>query len=318
MINHALSSSKQRGNFSERTSSMRCSTVTSRDSHSFRDSKSSLPEGYASSRTSVGSSLSYSLQQTNKTGNWHDPVTLQQLSRPPNSLISLRHARKKENLRSEFQSLLDEESDNALSRTSMSNILSSSNVDDQPTPQSSSDLENCSCPPSPEMPLNGSSYDDPSDRQSTLQVDGYEQVAPALDPDRQALVDRVMEKFWSVFDPRWASNATHHTAGATSASGSAGRSTTSSGTESSNVNHRKRQRLEDEGNSDDKNDENRQSRQPLIPGSDLQYGSRFACPFRKHDPYTYSIYSNRVCALSSWGTIARVKYDSLKDIKILD
>ncbi|KAH8780531.1 hypothetical protein F5882DRAFT_259698, partial [Hyaloscypha sp. PMI_1271] len=33
----------------------------------------------------------------------------------------------------------------------------------------------------------------------------------------------------------------------------------------------------------------------------------FACPFRKHDPQKYSIHSHRVCALTSWDTIARVK-----------
>ncbi|KAL2129005.1 hypothetical protein VTI74DRAFT_8359 [Chaetomium olivicolor] len=34
---------------------------------------------------------------------------------------------------------------------------------------------------------------------------------------------------------------------------------------------------------------------------------RFACPFRKHDPFTYNINDHEVCAIRSWSTISRLK-----------
>ena len=34
---------------------------------------------------------------------------------------------------------------------------------------------------------------------------------------------------------------------------------------------------------------------------------RLACPFRKHDPFTYSIHNHKICALSPWPSIARLK-----------
>jgi hypothetical protein len=34
---------------------------------------------------------------------------------------------------------------------------------------------------------------------------------------------------------------------------------------------------------------------------------RFACPFQKHDPQTYSIHRYRLCASSGWKSVARVK-----------
>ncbi|EAQ83474.1 hypothetical protein CHGG_09878 [Chaetomium globosum CBS 148.51] len=34
---------------------------------------------------------------------------------------------------------------------------------------------------------------------------------------------------------------------------------------------------------------------------------RFACPFRKHDPFTYNVQDHEVCAIRSWSAISRLK-----------
>lgn len=35
---------------------------------------------------------------------------------------------------------------------------------------------------------------------------------------------------------------------------------------------------------------------------------KFACPYRKHNPAKYGIHESRICALSYWSSISRVKY----------
>jgi hypothetical protein len=53
----------------------------------------------------------------------------------------------------------------------------------------------------------------------------------------------------------------------------------------------------------------KRQRQPPTKSQTPDHGEqiRFACPFHKHDPHTYNIRNYRLCALSGWPTIARVK-----------
>jgi hypothetical protein len=68
--------------------------------------------------------------------------------------------------------------------------------------------------------------------------------------------------------------------------------------------------------SDELGQENANSRAPKrlktgsVRAADDDIRLRLACPFRKHDPRKYTIQSYRSCALSSWYSIARVKYDT--------
>ncbi|TVY82020.1 Resistance to glucose repression protein [Lachnellula suecica] len=127
-----------------------------------------------------------------------------------------------------------------------------------------------------------------------------------LDPARRDLVDRVMEEFWILFDQGWDSGFTNCASNSSDSSTSASTSTPRTSVASPQV-QRKRQRI----NGDDTPEENedRKSRQPRRAPAPKQEAAaeRFACPFRKHDPREYNIYNNRVCALSHWESIARVK-----------
>lgn len=126
-----------------------------------------------------------------------------------------------------------------------------------------------------------------------------------LDPVRQELVDRVMEEFWTLYDQGWDANITKCNDTAPNSSSTASSSTPSSTASSKQV-QRKRQRID--GDDEPEDSEDKRSRQPRrLPASNGGDGSRFACPFRKHNPRQYNIYNNRVCALSNWQSIARVK-----------
>lgn len=137
-------------------------------------------------------------------------------------------------------------------------------------------------------------------------ISGQDTIGHLLDPIRRGLVDRVMEGFWNIFDQEWDSNITKCTAESTSSS-TVTTTSASSGSATSPPIQRKRQRGNENDNLED--DKERKSRVPRRnPAmSDEDDAARFACPFRKHNPRQYNIYNNRVCALSHWSSIARVK-----------
>lgn len=133
-------------------------------------------------------------------------------------------------------------------------------------------------------------------------------LRPVLSPMKQALVDRIMDEFWTIINQEWASNLTK-CAGETPASSSPpGSNGSLTGGSSPRMANRKHQRDdEDETPPDDNN-----GRTPKRPNSQPERtppknGVKFACPYRKHDPHKYTIYKHRSCALSHWDTVARVK-----------
>jgi len=333
VIRRVLASSKRRIE-SKNDASTRSSSI--RDSRSSRDSKGSVLGDYASSRTSVGSSLSPNPKQALETSYWPRKSTSQYVSPSSSMLSSLRHTRKKENLRMEFQSLLDEETNDegpdtilaAFRRAKAGFLGQVETLDEDQTnnryrisskalslraecrPCSPSELEHHSREDATSNLTHSRSFDDITNKISTLQVDGYDFVSGCPNLSRQASAERSMRSFGGVFDQQSSSNITHHTGESFSGSGSRGSSAIGIGTSSSTSNQRKRQRSEDEGHREDNGDRNNQSRrQSLVSGPEVEKGLKFACPFRKHDPHTYNILSNRVCALSSWGTISRLKYE---------
>lgn len=133
-------------------------------------------------------------------------------------------------------------------------------------------------------------------------------LGSALNPMQQALVNKIMGEFWTIFNQTWSSGLRQCTAqprGSTNPPQSGGSALPNSS--SSPSGSRKRQRREDElpdsgngkkiGGTDDGMDATRSVDEVI----------RFACPFRKHEPHLYNVYDHSVCALSSWTSIARVK-----------
>lgn len=132
-----------------------------------------------------------------------------------------------------------------------------------------------------------------------------------LEPMRQALVDRVMDEFWIIFNQSWDSGYREHARGAQDSSSPSNASlATSAATTplSTRPTQRKRQREDDMGSDDEDGNMSRKPKRSSGPSDEAGDRKRFACPFRKHDSRRYSTYNYRVCALSHWETIARVKY----------
>jgi hypothetical protein len=124
---------------------------------------------------------------------------------------------------------------------------------------------------------------------------------------REDLVDSVMEEFWAIFNQEWDAGFKQRNGDSRGSSSSSNDSILAPRANASTGHvQRKRQRVESENSDgDDARDvESRQQPKPKRGSEDL---IKFACPFRKHDNSTYNIYTHRVCALSHWQTIARVK-----------
>ncbi|CZR55765.1 uncharacterized protein PAC_05653 [Phialocephala subalpina] len=135
-------------------------------------------------------------------------------------------------------------------------------------------------------------------------------VSNFLEPLQQALVDRVMDEFWVIFNQNWDAGVREH-AGTSHASTSSSPSNsallTSAAPTPASTQQRKRQRDSDKASDDEDGNMSRRPKRSTGPSDDAGDRKRFACPFRKHDARRYSTYSYRVCALSHWETIARVK-----------
>jgi hypothetical protein len=132
-------------------------------------------------------------------------------------------------------------------------------------------------------------------------------VLPILAPIRQNLVERIMDEFWLIFSQDWVAQIIRCPRDSSTSGDSKYRGTP---VEKASLfkPQQKRQRSHEEdspdGNDDKKPRRQRDGPRPLSKFNNLV---RFGCPFRKHDPQRYSIHSHRVCALTPWDTIARVK-----------
>ncbi|KAE9374964.1 hypothetical protein N431DRAFT_406034 [Stipitochalara longipes BDJ] len=125
---------------------------------------------------------------------------------------------------------------------------------------------------------------------------------------RQALVERIMDEFYLIFNQNWAARITKCPGGCSPTSGDGKDCGIPLDKVSLPTSQQKRQRSYDEDSADENdNKKPRRQRVGLRLPSELNNPARFACPFRKHDPQKYSMYGHRVCALTGWDTIARVK-----------
>ncbi|KAH8895961.1 hypothetical protein GQ53DRAFT_838856 [Thozetella sp. PMI_491] len=137
-------------------------------------------------------------------------------------------------------------------------------------------------------------------------------TAQALSRSLQATVNRVMEEFWIMWHHEWDGTVRQHAGNSAEPTNhgrpSQGRreSGTSIGSSSISGRRSRRQSNDDSGDGDAERNSKRPSQTPTssITIPDRQ---KFSCPFRKHDPITYSLSSYRVCAASSWDNTSRLK-----------
>lgn len=133
-------------------------------------------------------------------------------------------------------------------------------------------------------------------------------MSPHLSPMKQALVDRIMDEFWVIFNHDWASN-TRSFKGESSDSPSSQRTGSSSDASVSQGGYQKRPRQNDDDSNRDDEGENPPKKPRLFSKAGDQFELiRFACPFRKHNPRKYSTNRYSSCAISHWPTVARVKW----------
>jgi hypothetical protein len=72
-----------------------------------------------------------------------------------------------------------------------------------------------------------------------------------------------------------------------------------------------KRRRDSQGSQNDNNRDDRNSKQPrslLFPSLKDDDNTKFACPYRKHNPQRYCVQYWRPCALTALDTVARVKY----------
>jgi hypothetical protein len=124
------------------------------------------------------------------------------------------------------------------------------------------------------------------------------------------MIDRVMDQFWQFYDQEWDFPAEEDPEDADAPTGNE-KSTevTSQSSSTSQSKRRQLKRSRGDGNDDAPADEdnNGLSRLPDDVDGGSSQNTKFACPFRKHDPYTYSVHTHKICALSPWPSISRLK-----------
>jgi hypothetical protein len=151
--------------------------------------------------------------------------------------------------------------------------------------------------------------DELCDRLEDVCNEGEQIMTPILDPARQAMVDRVMTEFWVIFNQQWPLAFRQHAGDSIQESASSGDSIANQNGARPRILPRKRQRKYEEEDDERDDDGNQQpSSQLMSPAIEPANRPKLACPFRKHDPCRYNIYSHRACAQSHWGSMARVKY----------
>ncbi|KAH8599425.1 hypothetical protein B0O99DRAFT_613860 [Bisporella sp. PMI_857] len=163
-----------------------------------------------------------------------------------------------------------------------------------------------------------SSHDDLCEKFNDLQIQQHATVMPGIGTEA-ALADRVMAEFQGIFGQRWslssASTTFIHAAGSSpQGSGSSRGSFADSGASHMQLfQSNKRQRIDNDEGDDEWEGKEGGDRGPQntgIPPEKLsEEVTKLACPFRKHDPVAYGIHSDkyRICALSHWTTISRLK-----------
>lgn len=126
-----------------------------------------------------------------------------------------------------------------------------------------------------------------------------------LSPARDAIIDRIIDEFWSIFNHE-SDVSTRACKGENSDSSSPQSTENSQGETVSQRTNRKHARTND-NNDGERNEENSRKRLQPFSKPEGQDAAQFACPYRKHDPQKYGTNRYSSCAISHWPTVARVK-----------
>jgi hypothetical protein len=143
-------------------------------------------------------------------------------------------------------------------------------------------------------------------------------IEKQFSPAKAELLERLMKEFWVIFDQNW--KAIPLQRGSTSPSGSGSGSPTSRPGSPKATTCSTTKRPRDNGN-DEGQDENSgrgfKRFQNSLKASDTSDDSGlFACPFRKHNPKKYSVKEWRICALTGYKSVARLKSVFLFDSNV--
>jgi hypothetical protein len=130
-----------------------------------------------------------------------------------------------------------------------------------------------------------------------------------LSPAKRELVERLMEEFWVIFNQNWKGIPLQR--GSTSPPGSGSGSTTSRSGSPKPTTSSTTKRSRDNGDDEDQDESSgrgvkRFQNAPKAPDISDNPGI-FACPFRKHNPKKYSVKEWRICALTGYKSVARLK-----------
>jgi hypothetical protein len=147
-------------------------------------------------------------------------------------------------------------------------------------------------------------------------IEGESLIGPVLTPMKRALVEGIMKDFWVIFNQEWLANirkCTNSPSAPSSASNPPGSSPSSDkSSRKPNGSQRKRGYNDDDDGSpeDDSNEDPKRPRTTPFPPEAQKENVKFACPYRKHNPrkYNHCIRTWRSCALTSFESVARVKY----------
>jgi hypothetical protein len=134
---------------------------------------------------------------------------------------------------------------------------------------------------------------------------------PVLTPMKRGLVDRIMNDFWLILNQEWTAGVRTCTNGSSSSySAPAFQSNASRG--SSNTRKHKVSKEDDDDGDTGENEDRDSNRAPngSSPIDTLGTIQNFACPYRKHNAQKYNPCNRRwrTCSLTSFNTVARLKY----------
>ncbi|KAK3682766.1 hypothetical protein B0T22DRAFT_294228 [Podospora appendiculata] len=155
-----------------------------------------------------------------------------------------------------------------------------------------------------------SSYEDESDSfDSADGFDGQDQKKSVAERAVRTMVDRVMSRFWTLLEQdSFMTDASEPQSSESSCSPQQPQLSQARG-RGNKARGAVPKRRRDDDDVWDNDDNGEPSTPPHAPTKKpgRQTSPKFACPFRKHDPVKFSIHSHKICALTPWPSIARLK-----------
>ena len=164
--------------------------------------------------------------------------------------------------------------------------------------------------------ISNTGYESTSTSPDESQNEIYEMgVTRTLSTTNQHIVSRLMQKFWAVSEQIWGEvrqcaegrSPVASTNEISSQSSQNGNISQNSNTRHQKKRARETQEDQEDQQSSDGDGQNPKRKRILHPDGSDGDRTKFACPYRKHDPQKYCARNWRSCALSPWATVARLK-----------